>query len=182
MQLRSGRSTLTKTTAVTPTARVTRASSRRDSRNYEEFNERRRYQEEQKQLEDTIYEEKEDKQTPLGEKLSSIVKRMRHLTYLSNYQVQNKCTFAERIKTIKELYEYLLYNMDDLIEIFNGPMRNKKNLPEAIYRKGNDIRVQINLAKRTTRSEQQLAWECDNIIKHVTELIYRHILSTFRKG
>jgi hypothetical protein len=177
MQLRSGRSTLTKTTSATPAARVTRASARRDSRNYEEFNERRRYQEEQKQIEDTIYEENEDNQTPLEKKMSSIVKRMRHLTYLSNYQVQKKCTFAEKIKTIKELYEYLLYNMDDLIEIFNGPMKNDRILPKVIYRKGNDVRVQINLAKRTTRSEQQLAWECDNLIKHVTELIYRHILS-----
>jgi hypothetical protein len=27
-----------------------------------------------------------------------------------------------------------------------------------------------------------LAWECNDLINHTTQLIYRHILSTFRKG
>ena len=108
MQLRSGRSTLTRATA--PAARATTAqrASRRDSRNYEEFNERRRYQEEQKQLEDSFYEE-EDSQTPEQKKWTHISKRIKHLLYLNECQRKQKSPFTERVKTINEIYEFILY-------------------------------------------------------------------------
>jgi hypothetical protein len=179
MQLRSGRSTLTR--ATTAPAHATRGSSRRDSRNYEEFNERRRYQKEQKQLEDSIYEE-EDSQTPAEKKWKHISKRIKHLLYLNECQRKQKCTFTERVKTINELYEFILYNMDDLIELFNGEMKHKQNFPKILYTKGNELRADIARANKKTRGEQQLAWECNDLINHATQLIYRHILSTFGKG
>jgi hypothetical protein len=174
MQLRSGRTTL-----ATRTQTQVR-TLRRNSRNYEEFNERRRYQEEQKQIEDSIYEE--DDQTPLQKKWIHISKRIKHLLYLSECQRKQKCTFTEKVKTINELYEFILYNMDDLIELFNGDMKHKQKFPEILYTKGNELRADITRANKKTRGEQQLAWECNDVINHATQLIYRHILSTFRKG
>lgn len=167
MQLRSGRSTLTRAAA---------PAARRDSRNYEEFNERRRYQKEQKQLEASIYEE-EDSQTPAQKKFIPISKRIKHLLYLNECQRKQKCTFTERVKTINELYEFILYNMDDLIELFNGEMKHRQNFPEILYTKGNELRRDIARANKKTRGEQQLAWECNDLINHATQLIYRHILS-----
>jgi hypothetical protein len=175
MQLRSGRSTLTRATAPTP-SRVTRSSSRRDSHNYEEFNERKRYQEEQKQVEDSIYE-KEDNKTPAQKKWKHISKRIKHLIYLNECQRKQKCNFSERVKTINELYEFILYNMDDLIELFNGEMKHRKDFPQILYTKGNELRADIAQANKKTRGEQQLAWECNDLINHAIQLIYRHILS-----
>jgi hypothetical protein len=173
MQLRSGRSTLatrTQTQVRTP---------RRGSRNYEEFLERRKYQEEQKQVEESIYEEEEKLTTPAGKKWKHISKRISHLLYLSECQRKQKCSFTEKIKTINEIYEFILYNMDDLIELFNGEMKHKKKFPEVLYNKGNELRRQINQANKRTRGEQQLAWECNDVINHATQIIYRHVLSTF---
>jgi hypothetical protein len=168
MQLRSGRSTLA--TRTQTQVRI----PRRASRNYEEFNERRRYQEEQKQLEDTIYEEEDA--TPLQKKWNQISKRIKHLLYLSECQRKQKLPFTEKVKTIKEIYEFILYNMDDLIELFNGDMKHKKKFPEVLYNKGNELRGDIARANKKTRGEQQLAWECNDVINHVTQIIYRHIL------
>jgi hypothetical protein len=179
MQLRSGRSTLTRAT-VAPT-RVTRSTTRRDSRNYEEFNERKRYQEEQKELEDSIYEHEEDNKTPAHKKWKHISKRITHYLYLNKCQRKQQCNFTERVKTIKELYEFILYNMDDLIELFNGEMKHRQDFPTVLYTKGNELRGQINKANKKTRGEQQFAWECNDLINHATQLIYRHILSTVHK-
>jgi hypothetical protein len=66
--------------------------------------------------------------------------------------------------------------MDDLIELFNGDMKHKKKFPEVLYTKGNELRSQISKANKKTRGEQQLAWECNDVINHVTQIIYRHIL------
>ncbi len=183
MQLRSGRSTLTRATATTAPAHATRAqrASRRDSRNYEEFNERKRYQEEQKQVEDSIYEQEEDSQTPGEQKWKHISKRIKHLVYLNECQRKQKCSFTERVKTINKIYEFILYNMDDLIELFNGEMKHKKRFPEILYNKGNELRADIAKANKKTRGEQQMAWECNDLINHATQLIYRHILSIVHK-
>ncbi len=183
MQLRSGRSTLTRATATAAPAHATRAqrASRRDSRNYEEFNERRRYQEEQKQVEDSIYEQEEDSQTPGEQKWKHISKRIKHLVYLNECQRKQKCSFTERVKTINKIYEFILYNMDDLIELFNGEMKHKKRFPEILYNKGNELRADIAKANKKTRGEQQMAWECNDLFNHATQLIYRHILSIVHK-
>jgi len=175
MQLRSGRSTLTRAIAAAP-AYSTRSSVRRDSRNYEEFNERKRYQEEQKQVEVFIYEE-EDNQTPGEKKWKHISNKIKHLCYLNECQRKQKCNFTERVKTINEMYEFILYNMDDLIELFNGEMKDRKKFPQTIYTKGNELRADIARANKKTRGEQQLTWECNDLINHATQLIYRHILS-----
>jgi hypothetical protein len=173
MQLRSGRNTLTRAPVAHP---------RRESRNYEEFNERRRYQEEQKQIEESIYEtddneEQKQETTPLETKWKAISKRIKHLLYFIECQKKQKCSFTEKVKTIKEIYEFLLYNMDDLIELFNGEMKHKKKFPEVIYMKGIQLRCEIKTAKKRTRSEEEMALECNDLINHVTQLIHRYIIS-----
>jgi len=175
MQLRSGRSTLATATANSAASRAARAAraARRDSRNYDEFNERRRYQKEQKQLEEMIYERSED---TLQERWKAIMKRIRHLLYLAECQRQQKCAFSEKLKTIKELYEFILYHIDDIIELFNGDMKYERRFPSILYNKGNHLRWEIRTGEKRTRSEEQLANECNDVINHVTQLIYRYIL------
>ena len=177
MQLRSGNTTLTtrQQAQQTPTRIL-----RRDSRNHEEFNERRRYQEEQKHIEASIYDEEDEEEdreaNKLKKKLNSILKRTRHLLYLNEQYKQNNRCFTEKVNNIKEIYELFLYNIDDLIEIFNGEMKHDLRFPEVIYRKGIQLRLDINKAKRT-RNEQQIAYECNDLINHVTQLIHRYILN-----
>jgi len=177
MQLRSGRTTLTKAASSVPSVSC---NLRRNSRNYEEFDERRRYQQEQKFIEESIYDsdanEEEDKKTILGQKWKNIARKTKHLLYLSECQRKNKCSFTEKVKTIKEIYEMFLYNMDDLIELFNGEMKHKKKFPQMIYDKGNELRADMSRRKRT-RGEIQLAYECNDIINHVTQIVYRFILT-----
>ena len=180
MQLRSGRTTLTNAASRIPSvSRVTR-NLRRNSRNYEEFDERRRYQQEQKFIEDSIYDsdtnEEPDKKTMSFQKWKNIARKTKHLLYLSECQRKNKCSFTEKVKTIKEIYEMFLYNMDDLIELFNGEMKHKKKFPQMIYDKGNELRADMSRRKRT-RGEIQLAYECNDIINHVTQIVYRFILT-----
>jgi len=153
---------------------------RRDSHNYEEFNERRRYQQEQKRIEESIYddvdEEQDRKTTTLRKKFHKIVKRTKHLLYLNECQKQNNRSFTEKVSNIKEIYELFLYNIDDLIELFNGEYKHDLRFPESIYRRGNQLRIEINKAKRT-RNEEKLAGECNDLINHVTQVIYRYILN-----
>ena len=176
MQLRSGRTTLTTASRVSSVSR----NLRRNSRNYEEFDERRRYQQEQKLIEESIYDsdnnEDQDKKTILLQKWKYISRKTKHLLYLNECQRKNKSSFTEKVKTIKEIYEMFLYNMDDLIELFNGEMKHKKKFPQMIYDKGNELRTDMNRRKRT-RAEIQLANECNDLINHVTQLVYRFILT-----
>jgi len=177
MQLRSGNTTLT--TRVQAQQAPTRIL-RRDSRNYEEFKERRRYQEEQKRIEESIYDEEDDEEDREANKLKNnfhkMVKTTKHLLYLNECQKQNHRSFTERVITIKEIFELFLYNIDDLIEIFNDKMKHDLRFPEVIYRKGIQLRLDINKAKRT-RNEQQIAYECNELINHVLQLIKRYILN-----
>ena len=65
MNLRSGRSLM-----------------RRDSRNLEEFQERRRYQAEQKAIEASIYDDEEEA-TALAKKMKKFNHKLRHLLYVN---------------------------------------------------------------------------------------------------
>jgi len=175
MQLRSGRTTLSIDTPV--------YTLKRDSRNYEEFIARRRYHQEQKRIEEYINDDEFttneylDKKTILINKWKTITRRTKHLLYLNDCQKQQKCSFTERLKTIRELYKFFLYNIDDLIEVFNSEGFYDKRFPELVYRKGNELRVDIARANNRTRNEKQLAGECNDIINRVTQIIYRNILA-----
>ena len=84
---------------------------RRDSRNYEEFNERRRYQREQRQLEETLYDEEETEETKIKKKFDNVCHKTQHLIYLNNFQKENNHSLTDKINTIMELYEVFRYNI-----------------------------------------------------------------------
>jgi hypothetical protein len=177
MQLRSGR-----TTNITGTLR-------RDSRNLDEFAERRRYQQErnhqyqeqQKRIEESIYDEVDkdailNNKNLLERKIKTILNKTRHLIYLNHYQKEKNHSFSQKIKTIMEVYELYRYNIDYIIEYFNNHKKDKR-LARALYDKGLDIRVEMhkNSLKRT-RSENKLYYECDELIKFVTHMLHYYIL------
>jgi NAD-dependent SIR2 family protein deacetylase len=185
MQLRSGRSTL-----------------RRDSRNLDEFAERRRYQKEkvryqkeQQRIEESIYEDEvvkpssrrieysdeilKDKKL-LEKKIASIFHKSRHLLYLNKCQNLNKHSFTQKLETVMELYELYRYNMDYLIHYFNNGTQKDKDLARAIYDKGHNIRVEMfNHRLKRTRSENELYYKCNDLIHFVTYMIYRYVLAQY---
>jgi hypothetical protein len=160
MQLRSGRSTL-----------------RRDSRNMDEFNERRKYQQEQRRIEDSIYEDEvnEDKHDKVIKKMKYVFRMTKHLLYLNNFQVTNKHSFTQIVKTVMELFELFRYNTDYLIEYFTIIRPHDKRFPEVIYNKGLQICDQMFKYKRT-RQEHKLYLKCKEDIHWVLYLLEAYIL------
>ena len=191
MQLRSGRSTL-----------------RRQSRNLDEFAERRRYQQEkvryqqeQQRIEESIYEDENDTTTTtttttntkieysdeilndkklLEKKIASIFHKTSHLLYLNKYQNLNKHSFTQKLQTVMELYELYRYNIDYLIHYFNNGNQKVKDFARVIYDKGHNIRVEMfNHRLRRTRSENELYYKCNDLIHFVTYMIHRYVLQPY---
>ena len=188
MQLRSGHIT-------TPNRTL-----RRDSRNLDEFAERRRYQQErlrqqkehQQRIEESIYDDDDENEINskndylnvilnnknlLDKKIKSIFHKTKHLLYLNKFQNEQIFSFTQRVKTVMEVYELYRYNMDYLIEYFNNHDTNNKRLARIIYDKGLDLRVIMHKhSLKRTRSENKLYYECDELIKFVTYLLHYYIL------
>ncbi len=159
MQLRSGRSTL-----------------RRDSRNYEEFIERKKYQQKQKKIEETIYEEEDNNQEKkLAQKMDHVRKRTRHLLYLNKYQQENNSSYSQKVTTIMEIYDLYRYNIDYIIEYYTTIMKEDIRFPEAIYKRGIKIIFEMDKGRRT-RQDTKLYKEGKELILFVMDLIYEYIL------
>lgn len=161
MNLRSGRTLKAK-------------NLRRDSRNYEEFVFRKRYQEEQRQIEETLYEEEETQETILEKIIKNIFNKTRHLIYLNKCQNENKSPLSERINTVMELYEIFRYNIDYLIEYFNK--KEDKRFPQAIFNNGENLCKEMASLVRT-RKERKLYEKCKNDIGFVMYLLEYYILT-----
>ena len=184
MQLRSGRATT--------------STLRRDSRNLDEFAERRRYhqekrryQQEQKRLEETIYDDNNEDEINesndytdiilnnknlLDKKIQTIIHKTRHLLYLNRFQNEKKHTFTQKVQTVMEIYELYRYNIDYLIEYFNIHTDDKR-LIRSIYDKGNKLIIEMkNNRLNRTRSEKNLYYECNDLIRFVMHMIYDYIL------
>lgn len=144
---------------------------RRDSRNHEEFNERRRYQKEQRQIEDSLYEEIEEDN--LDKKIKNVFRKTNHLLYLNKCQKENKHSLSEKINTIMELYEVFRYNTDYIVEYFNK--KGDKRFPEAIFNKGPELCKEIASSVRT-RKEKILFEKCKDDIHFVMYLLNTYIL------
>jgi hypothetical protein len=157
MQLRSGRSLM-----------------RRNSRNHEEFQERRRYQREQKQIEENIYDEDENKNS-LTKKMKKFNNKLQHLTYVNRYQNQENHSFNEKMQNIIDIYEHVRINMDDLIQYYNNENKHDRRLIEVIFRKGNVLLLEIYHKKRT-RQENKNFKKCEELILSVSDLIEYYIL------
>jgi len=147
---------------------------RRDSRNYEEFNERRRYQREQRQLEETLYDEEETEETKIKKKFDNVCHKTQHLIYLNNFQKENNHSLTDKINTIMELYEVFRYNIYYIVEYSKN--RKDKRLPEAIFNKGPDLCKEMARSVRT-RKEKKLYEKCKEDINWVRYLIDYYILS-----
>lgn len=167
MNLRSGRTLQVK-------------NLRRDSRNYEEYNDRRRYhqeqrryKQEQKQIEDSIYEEEETQQSKLKKKIDNVYHKTKHLLYLNKCQKENKHTLSEKINTIMELYEIFRYNLNYLVEYFKDS--NDKRFPQSIYNKGPELCHEMAISVRT-RKEKKLYEKCRKDIGYVMYLLEYYIL------
>ena len=181
MQLRSGRSTSTFSTR----------TLRRDSRNLDEFAERRRYQQErlrqqkeqQQRIEESIYDDDDEDEilnnkNLLEKKIKSIFHKTKHLLYLNKFQNENNnYSFIQRIETVMAVYELYRYNMDYLIDYFNNHDTNNKRLACIIYDKGLDLRVAMHKhSLKRTRSENKLYYKCDQLIKDVTYMLNYYVL------
>lgn len=191
MQLRSGRSTSTFSTR----------TLRRESRNLNEFAERKRYQQErlrqqkehQQRIEESIYDDDDEDEINatndyldvilnnknlLEKKIKSIFHKTKHLLYLNKFQNENNnYSFIQRIETVMAVYELYRYNMDYLIEYFNNHDTNNKRLAGIIYDKGLDLRVAMHKhSLKRTRSENKLYYKCDQLIKDVTYMLNYYVL------
>jgi len=144
---------------------------RRDSRNYEEFNERRKYQ---KELEETFYDEEETEETKLKKKYHNVCHQTQHLLYLNKFQKENNNSLTDKINTIMELYELFRYNIDYIILYTKN--KKDKRLPEAIFNKGPELCKEMASSVRT-RKEQKLYEKCKEDINWVRYLIDYYILS-----
>ena len=147
---------------------------RRDSRNYDEFNERRIYQLQQQNIEDSIYEEEETPQSKLKKKIDNVFHKASHLLYLIKCQNENKHSLSDRINTIMEIYEVFRYNLDNLVEYFKD--RDEKRLPQAIFNKGPELVNEIARLVRT-RKEKKLYEKCRKDIGYVMYLLEYYILN-----
>jgi len=144
---------------------------RRDSRNYEEFNERKKYQ---KELEETFYDEEETEETKLKKKYHNVCHQTQHLLYLNKFQKENNHSLTDKINTIMELYELFRYNIDYIILYTKN--KKDKRLPEAIFNKGPELCKEMASSVRT-RKEQKLYEKCKEDINWVRYLIDYYILS-----
>jgi hypothetical protein len=155
---------------------------RRDSRNNEEFVERRRYQQEQRRyqqeqrkIEESLYEEVEESEdTKLEKKIKNVFRKTKHLLYLNKCQKENKHSLTEKINTIMELYEVFRYNTDYLIQYFKN--KKDKRFPEAIFNKGPELIKEMATSIRT-RKEKELFEKCKDDIHFVMYLLDNYILS-----
>lgn len=156
---------------------------RRDSRNYEEFNERKKYQEEQRLAEESLYddEDEDDKTRGLSRREIEFIKfknRLKFLVHLNEYQKKNNYSFKQKVEIVKELYELVRYNIDVIVHMYISVFKNDKRLPRAIIDRGNFILKEMRLKKRT-RSEEKLYKECEELILFVIDILQYYVFTLY---
>jgi len=167
MQLRSGRS-ISASIATRSTHPMT---MRRNSRNYEEFNERKKYQAEQRAIEETIYTSDEE---ILKSKKKHIYSTIRHLLYALEYQKKNNHSLYQMIDTCIELYTFINNNIQFIAD--NNVFDNR--LYNLIVKKGNYIINEI-YRKDKTRAQTKKFERCRYYIGNVIDLIEHYILKLY---
>lgn len=167
MQLRSGRSV----DASSSTKSSHTMAMRRNSRNHEEFEERTRYQAEQKAIESGIYTSEVE---ITASKKKHIYNTMKHLIYAINYQKTNKRPLHEMVDTCLELYTFINNNLQEIIDNNIFP----KKLATVVVEKGHYIINEIYRRDRT-RGQKEKFNDCRNFIENVIDIIEHHILKLF---
>jgi hypothetical protein len=169
MQLRSGRSV----DVSTSTKSTHSMAMRRNSRNYEEFDERRRYQAEQRAVEEEIYTSEEE---IVANKKKQIYATIRHKLYAIEHQRTNKGTYSfyDVVDTCVELFTFINNNMPFIV------MNNAfcKKLAKVVVDKGNHILTEIH-RKDKTRAQAKKFENCRYYIGNVIDLIEHHILKLY---
>ena len=159
-----------------------RAIMRRDSRNYEEFNERKKYQEEQRVAEESLYDDEDDAPQGLSGteiKFNNFKHRLRFLINLNEHQRQTNSNLNKKLEIVKELYELIRYNLDIIIHISLSVYKHDKRLARVIIERGRFILEEIRLKKRT-RAEDELYKECKELILFVIDTLEYHVFTLYK--
>lgn len=167
MQLRSGRSV----DASTSTKSIHPMTMRRSSRNYEEFDERRRYQAEQRAIEESLYTPEEE---IIENKKKQLYGSIRHRIYALEYQKKHGHSLYDRIDTCIELFTIINNNIDFIVN--NNAFDEK--LSKIIVSKGIYILNEIH-RKDKTRAQTKKIDRCRYYIGNVIDLIEHYILKLY---
>jgi hypothetical protein len=172
MQLRSGRS-VDASTSSKSTHPMTMRTMRRNSRNYEEFDERRRYQAEQRAVEEEIYTSEEE---IVETKKKQIYATIKHKIHAIEYQRINKdkYSFYDVVDTCVELFTFINNNMPFIAT--NNAFPEK--LAKVVVDRGNHILTEIH-RKDKTRAQAKKFERCRYYIGNVIDLIEHYILRRF---
>jgi hypothetical protein len=147
---------------------------RRDSRNYEEFQERKKYQEE---LAENIRIDIEEEPKTLSEiefKFKLFKYKLKNLLDINDYQKKNNCSLIDKMKTVKRLYELIKDNIDVLIHMYLTVYKGTRKLPLAIIERGRPL-IEEMVSKIRTRNETKLYRECRELIVFVISRLKSHL-------
>jgi hypothetical protein len=149
MNLRSGRSIM-----------------RRDSRNYEEFHERKKYQEELAENARIDNEEEPNVLSGTEIKFNQFKYKLKTILDINEHQKKNNCSLIDKMKTVKRLYELIKDNIDVLIHMHVSVYKDTKKLPLAIIETGRTLIGEM-ISKIRSRNETKLYRECRELIVFV---------------
>jgi hypothetical protein len=147
---------------------------RRDSRNYEEFDERKKYQ---KELAENarIDNEKEPKVLSGTEiEFKRFKYKLKTLLEINEYQKKNNCSLIDKMKTVKRLYELIKDNIDVIIHIYLSIYKDTRKLPRAIMNRGRSLIEEMSLKTRS-RNEKKLYEECRQLISSIINILEYHL-------
>lgn len=167
MNLRSGRSISTTQQNLTNNAKM----MRRDSRNYEEYEERLKYFREQEMIEENIYSDEEDE---VDIKIKRINNKMMHYTYALKYQIKNDFPLVEKAKTCIEAFKLINNNLPFIVEHNLLSVKQAKQLVENGNKICDDVWRQYK-----TRSQRKIYDECRYFIGNVIDIVEHHILKLY---
>lgn len=152
--------------STTMNLRSGRSIMRRDSRNYEEFQERKKYQEE---LAEKIRIDIEGETNIVSEtefKFKLLKYKLKNLLDINEYQKKNNCSLIDKMETVKRLYELIKDNIDVLIRMYLSVYKGTRKLPLAIIERGRTL-IEEMVSKIRSRNETKLYRECRELIVFV---------------
>jgi hypothetical protein len=138
---------------------------RRDSRNYEEFHERKKYQEE---LAKNSRIDNEQPKVLSGTEIEfkQFKYKLKNLLEINEYQKKNNFSLIDKMKTVKRLYELIKDNIDVLIHMYLSVHKDTRKLPLVIIERGRSL-IKEMVSKIRSRNETKLYKECRELIVFV---------------
>jgi hypothetical protein len=147
---------------------------RRDSRNYEEFHERKKYQEELS--ENSRIDNEEESKVLSGTEIEfkEFKYKLKTLLDINEYQKKNNCSLMDKMKTVKRLYELIKDNIDVLIHMHVSVYKDTRKLPLVIIERGRSLIGEM-ISNIRTRNETKLYRECMELIVFVINRLECHL-------